>query len=117
MFAVSVQRFALLVAVLMHCMHAVHGIPIGGLSGSSSTIGGRQRDLIVAVRSKASQHEFDEVWAAMGDMLEHLELDDVCAAFGPLTLSVNAVHKWAAAHNSAVVAATRFSFPRFLAEL
>ena len=51
--------------------------------------------------------QFEDVWSAIGDAHEHLELDEVCAAFGPLTSSVDAVHVWAALHSAVVVGATR----------
>jgi hypothetical protein len=99
-------RSALMVAVLMH---AAQCVPFGGEGSSTSSVGpsGRQRDLIVAVRSKASMKQFEDVWSAIGDAHEHLELDEVCAAFGPLTSSVDAVHVWAALHSAVVVGATR----------
>ena len=66
----------------------------------------RERGLVVAVRSRASQADFDFAWSARLGR-PHLSLEEVCASFGPATSSVTAVRQWAALHGATRVEATR----------
>ena len=97
---------ALLTVVVLYLPMA-RGIPVqesqvGALSGV------RQRELVVAVRSRAMQADFDMGWARRGFGRDHLSLQEVCELFGPHSSSVVAVHQWAALHGATRVAETRF---------
>jgi hypothetical protein len=96
-----------LLALVVLSLPLVRGIPVQESQGGARS-GARERELVVAVRSRASQADFDAGWARRGFGRDHLSLQEVCELFGPHSSSVVAVHQWAALHGATRVVETRF---------
>ena len=87
--------------------YAIAAVPIQFGDDGTSKVHSRNRDLIVAVTSKATQAAFEAEFSTTSTGAERLALEDVCAKFGPRASSVSAVQEWAAAHGASMVSATR----------
>lgn len=96
-----------LLALAVLCQQMAHGMPVQRTKGGARS-GARERELVVAVRSRAMQADFDVGWARRGLGGDYLSLQEVCELFGPHSSSVFAVHQWAALHGATRVTETRF---------
>ena len=101
------RKSAIALVLLAVQMQAAMSLPIGHQGAV------RQRDLVVAVSSKAPQTKFDKLFheRARGER-DHLALEEVCRLLGPSTASIDAVKRWANFFGAVHVTATR-SRPSF----
>jgi hypothetical protein len=84
-------------ALLFFCIISVSGIPVTSKTGEAPHEPAT-RELVIAVKSKASKEALDKAFADVSNGAGHYTLHEICNQFGAVEGGVEAVQTWAEEH-------------------